>query len=110
MARASGFVPSFTCNTKIVYGNNLVMRKKKTYEDDDGRVIANMNIEGTPWYVKKNPMQDKSLSGESSTEKTNNKETFYIIRGALAAALLIALVFVAVFFIFLLFCTQVWFK
>ncbi|HZK27100.1 MAG TPA: hypothetical protein VFD00_06150 [Thermoclostridium sp.] len=86
------------------------MRKKKTYKDDDGRVIANMNIEGTPWYVNKSSSQDNSLSGESETQKPNSKETFYIIRGALSAALLIAFVFILIFFVFLIFCTQVWFK
>lgn len=25
-------------------------RRRKTYDDDDGRVIANMNVEGMPWY------------------------------------------------------------
>ena len=25
-------------------------RKKKQYDDDDGRVIAPMNVDGMPWY------------------------------------------------------------
>ncbi|HEY8421939.1 MAG TPA: hypothetical protein VIL05_09405 [Thermoclostridium sp.] len=81
--------------------------RKRTYDDDDGRVIANMNIEGTPWYVKENQKQ----SGTSSEKPAPDvRETFYIMKGALAAGLLIGFVFIAACFVFLLFCTQVWFK
>lgn len=79
--------------------------RKKTYDDDDGRVIANMNIEGTPWYVKENREKDNS-----SSEVPDMKETYHIMKGALAAGLLIGFVFIAAFFLFLLFCTRVWFK
>ena len=29
-------------------------RKKKQYDEDDGRVIAPMNVDGMPWYVPDN--------------------------------------------------------
>ncbi|NLM11871.1 MAG: hypothetical protein GX213_14085 [Clostridiaceae bacterium] len=81
--------------------------RKKSYDDDDGRVIANMNIEGTPWYVKESHLQENSSSGEFVPDR---KETYHIMKGALIAGLLIGFVFIAAFFIFLLFCTRVWFK
>lgn len=81
--------------------------RKKIYDDDDGRIIANMNIEGTPWYVPgkhgdANPVSEENMPGK--------KEMFHIIMGALAAGLLIGIVFIAAFFLFILFCTEVWFK
>lgn len=81
--------------------------RKKTYDDDDGRVIANMNIEGAPWYVK-------GSGGDSGPVDEANmpdmKQTWHIITGALAAGLVIGFVFIAAFFLFILFCTKVWFR
>ena len=70
------------------------MRRKKDqqprFEDiDDGRPIANMNIEGMP--------MDK-------------RETRAFIANALLAALAIGLVFIIAAALFLLFCTKVWFR
>ncbi len=39
-------------------------RKKKVYDDDDGRVISSMNVDGMPWYNEK-----KSLFGGPKKEK-----------------------------------------
>lgn len=36
-------------------------KKPKQYDDDDGRTIANMNVEGMPWY-------DKQLKRESRAQ------------------------------------------
>ena len=38
-------------------------RKKKVYDDDDGRVISSMNVDGMPWYNEK-----KSLFGKKNSE------------------------------------------
>lgn len=81
--------------------------KRKVYNDDDGRIIANMNVEGTPWYVPcrktdADPAQDRNVPGV--------KETWHIIKGALAAGLLIGSVFIVAFYLFILFCTEIWFK
>lgn len=54
-------------------------RKKKKYDDDDGRTIADMNVEGMPWYT---PRSDKKVSEE---DKPTRKETFAMIRGWFAA-------------------------
>lgn len=82
------------------------MKQKKDFEDD-GRVIANMNIEGTPWYVA-----DEVKNGATSQVHTTptRKETFHLIKGALTAGLMIGFIFVAAFLIFILFCTQIWLR
>lgn len=81
------------------------MKQKKVFHDD-GRVVANMNIEGTPWYVPEKNTEAPSPNQSNPTRK----ETFYLIKGALTAGLLIGGVFVVACLLFLLFCTQVWFR
>ena len=75
--------------------------RKKKYDDDDGRVIANMNVEGMPWYV---PGHAESLSGEekdsegqreeykNSADKLTKKEAFWLYVGAMKAGCLVALI------------------
>lgn len=56
-------------------------KRNKKYDDDDGRTIADMNIEGMPWYQ---PRSDKKVDPE---DKPNRKERKAMIRGAFLAAL-----------------------
>ncbi len=101
--------------------------KKKTKWVDDGRTIANMNVEGMPWY---NPAKDtKDNNGSSKSEMADPseksrrkasqaanseplgfKETFAMTKGVLLAALLVAAVFVVVFFLFIIFCSKIWLR
>ena len=67
-------------------------KEKRVYDDDDGRVIAPMNVEGMPWYRKEVPGEPK---GEKPEPKFDKDQTRYIILGTLRAALLIAGVFLA---------------
>ena len=73
--------------------------------DDDGRVIAPMNVEGMPWYDKA-PAMTTSVGGEM----LDKRQTRYAIIGALKASLLIAGVFSAGLILFVLFCTEIWLK
>lgn len=74
---------------------------KKTYDDDDGRVIANMNVPGMPWYqggASKPKRINYAENDEPIVEKApgadlTRGETASIIWAATKAALLIALVF-----------------
>ena len=69
--------------------------RRKIYDDDDGRVISNMNVEGMPWY---SPHQ-ATLSSSSSDDpnyapsELSRKETFWVIMGAMKAGLIVAGVF-----------------
>ena len=80
--------------------------KKETFVDD-GRTIANMNVEGMPWY---NPSKDivKSESAQEFGDLTA-KEKRAMMRGILGAALLVGGIFIGGAFLFILFCTNVWF-
>jgi hypothetical protein len=72
-------------------------KEKRVYEDDDGRVIAPMNVEGMPWYRKEMPGESKNPEHEYTKEQRR-----YIILGTLKAALLIGLAFIVVFFLLIL--------
>ena len=62
-------------------------REPKRYEDDDGRTIAEMNVEGMPWYqanLKKAnraqaraELQEKIDRGEALTRRETLRYTFY---------------------------------
>lgn len=88
------------------------MKQRKGFEDD-GRVIANMNIEGTPWYVaeeNKDRASEKVHTTATPTTTPTRKETFHLITGALTAGLMIGFVFILAFLVFILFCTKIWLK
>ena len=85
------------------------MKKQKTYDDDDGRTIANMNVEGMPWYDKKTEEIKKMNASKSELPELDREGKSALMWGVIAAALLIGLVFAGVIFLFLLFCVNVWF-
>lgn len=82
-------------------------KEKKEKFVDDGRTIANMNVEGMPWY---NPSKDiaNSKSAQDFTDLTP-REKRAMMRGILGAALLVGAIFIGGAFLFILFCTNIWF-
>ena len=93
----------------------MAKNKKKPSFVDDGRTIADMNVEGMPWYSEqKNKPENK---GENDFTDLTFKEKRAMMRGILGAALLIADLIsffphyiLLVFFLFILFCSYVWLK
>ncbi len=83
-------------------------RKKDIYEEDDGRTVSNMNVEGMPWYKPPGP-EDVPEKSRIKPGELNKEETRAFIKGALSAALLVAFIFAAVFFLFILFLDKVLF-
>ena len=81
--------------------------RKKTYPDDDGRVIAPMNVEGMPWYA---PEEEKPFPGYVPGSTLDKQQTRFAVWGALKAALLVTAGFSAGIILFVLFCVHVWFK
>ena len=82
--------------------------KKKTHDDDDGRVVAKMNIDGMPWHVR-GRRQEKPESASDLSDLTR-EENMAIIAGTVKAGLLIGAVYFVVFLLFILFCVFVWFR
>jgi len=85
-------------------------KKKRTYEDDDGRVIASMNVDGMPWYQKSPRQTAHNMHSSSDYEDLTKEETREIIKGALKASLLIVGIFILAMLLFILFCIFVWFR
>ncbi len=77
-----------------------------TDEQEENRVIVNMNVEGMPGYRPERPETQTSSSGELMSKK----ETRQFMLTATLTGLLVAGIFSAVLILFTLFCTQIWFK
>ena len=83
-------------------------RSKKQFPDDDGRVIAGMNVDGMPWYIENKINNTQSTSTDS--EPLSIRETFQLIFGALGAALLVGGAFGLAGLLFILFCEFAWLR
>ncbi len=88
---------------------NSMKRNKDKKEKfvDDGRTIANMNVDGMPWY---NPSKDAggNRSAQDFSDLTK-KEKRAMMGGILAAALLVGAIFIGGALLFIVFCTNIWF-
>ena len=88
-------------------------RNKKVYDDDDGRVIAPMNVDGMPW---RQGNADAPSKGERENSNSQNElhltdgEKRAMMGGVFAAALLVAGIFLLAGLLFVLFCVFVWLK
>ena len=104
-------------------------RRRKQYDDDDGRTIAPMNIEGMPWYVgnsaaaskeKKKPENGKEEESPEAQyrrqlmeedpdayRKLDKLERRALMFASFKAAMLVAGVFLVGFTIFICFCVFV---
>lgn len=74
--------------------------------DEDKRVIANMNIEGMPWHVKGKPVYKES---KEPVPELNKKELRRLTLNATLGGLFIGAIFMIVIYLFILFCVHIWF-
>ena len=84
--------------------------QQKQFEDDDGRVICNMDVDGMRWHDKrvrgeKHPVHP-ATKGVQMTRSEARIYNWY----AVLSALLIVSVFSVTWVLFILFCTKVWFR
>jgi hypothetical protein len=87
-------------------------RKPKQYDDDDGRTIVSMDVEGMKWHdrqVRKEKRDDRSANRSRANQMTKS-ETRRFMWYAILAGLTVALVFSVVYILFILFATQVWLR
>lgn len=91
-------------------------KKRKEKFVDDGRVIADMNVDGMPW-VKPSPRRNEADGKDGDSEKPlpqeldaplSKKETKGLILNSVLAGLFIAGIFIAGAALFILFCSHVW--
>lgn len=84
-------------------------KQRKRYDDDDGRVIASMNVDGMPWYQRSQRFENNKREQASDFSDLTKEETREIVKGAMKASLLIAGIFILAMLLFILFCLYVWF-
>ncbi len=82
-------------------------KKRKQYDDDDCRTVANMNVDGMPWYVERANKASKSNDNGIQMSKTEERA---MLRGVVLATLAVTGIFVLGGLLFILFCTNIWFK
>ena len=81
----------------------------KQYEDDDGRVIASMDVEGMPWHGKRSRASAAAPRANHGDQLTAS-ETRRAMWNAVLAGLAVAGVFSLTMVLFVLFCIYVWFR
>jgi len=84
-------------------------KQRKFHDDDDGHVIASMNVDGMPWYRRSEGFSRGKGDSASDFSDLTKEETREIVKGAIKASLLIAGVFILGMFLFILFCLYIWF-
>ena len=82
------------------------MKKRREYDDDDGRQIADMNVDGMPWYLRKSSPSSDSQNNEPVD--LTREERFSLYGGILKAVLLVSAAFVGVYFLVIFFLTRIW--
>ena len=83
---------------------------KRADEQDDGRTIVNMNVEGMPGYLRTLHQAQASACGEQPrpAELLSARETRLVILAGMKWALLFSAGFAAALLLFVLFCVKVW--
>jgi hypothetical protein len=85
-------------------------RQAKKYQEDDGRVVCKMNVEGMPWYARGKRRGENAPQKVEPVEQLRGPEAWRFTWSALFAALLMVLVFSVTWVLFVLFCTKIWFR
>lgn len=80
-------------------------RKRKVYDDDDGRTIADMNVEGMPWYDRDRRDRTETEERKPPMDRTQRQAT---VTAVVLAALLIALVFGVGYFVVIFLMDSLW--
>lgn len=92
----------------------MARKKKRDYDDDDGRTIVPMNVDGMPWYTGGfTPPEDRDADPNAPVPERrpmSKDEARGYAWAAAKAGLLIGAVFVVVYALFLLFCRYIWLR
>lgn len=87
-------------------------RQKKVYDDDDGRVISSMNVDGMPWQFNGSKSTDEceNQASDESQIDLSPAEKRALMGGVFSAAMLVAGAFLLGGLLFVLFCVFVWLR
>lgn len=87
----------------------MVKKLKKEF-DDDGRVICNMDVEGMRWYDKNSRRRDPETHKIHAGNQLTRSEAWQFTWSVILAGLSIVAIFSVAWVVFILFCTQIWFR
>ena len=83
-------------------------KKRVRYEEDDGATIANMNVDGMPWY---RPKSETGTDGSGKVKVSlRSPEGRAAMRGTLLAIFVAIGIFLGGAVLFILFCEKIWLK
>ena len=86
-------------------------KKPKVEEIDDGEPVADMNVDGMPWTVRRRYRDETPPSADGKEPEPMTKEQFRTYKwAAIKAGLLVVLVFALAYFLFIAFCDFIWFR
>ena len=93
-----------------MFGKKKRTDEEEEYEEDDGSTVADMNVDGMPWFIRRRYNKQVEQDNPDSSQNLT-KEQMRIYRfAALKAGLGIIGVFGTAYFLFTLFCYFVWFR
>jgi hypothetical protein len=82
----------------------------RQYDDDDGRVICDMDLDGMRWNAKTIRREENKKRNPPQGNQMTKSETLRYVWYSVLSGLLIASVFSITWVLFILFCTKVWFR
>ena len=82
--------------------------KQLLAEADDGRTIANMNVEGMPWYQPEKHAKPDGQNQEAQTSIPGWKETLSYILGVWKASAMLVSIYSVTLIIVILVLIAVW--
>lgn len=82
--------------------------KPLSAEADDTRTIANMNVEGMPWYQPDRPARPDTRNQGGQTSVPGWKETLSYVLGAWKASAMLVAIYSVTFIIVILVLIAVW--
>lgn len=82
----------------------------KQYEDDDGRVICNMDVDGMPWHDRRARGEQTPARATPQRDPMTKAEALGYTWNAVLAGLAIVGVFAVTWVLLILFCIYVWFR
>jgi hypothetical protein len=85
-------------------------KKQQQFEDDDGRVICSMDVDGMPGRFRRSTENSQPNPVISDSDQLTKTEARYFTASALLAALMIGTVFSLTWVLFTLFLTKVVFR
>ena len=82
----------------------------RKYDDDDGRVICHMDVEGMRWQPRPVRVKEAPPANPAPLSPLTRAEARRYTWYAVKAGILVATVFSLGLILFTLFCTQIWFR